>query len=61
MPSITPISNKQNYLLYQNKPNVDDERTTIIKQMEEKIKKANMVPAYNEVGSSLHYKERNGD
>ena len=61
MPSITPISNKQNYLLYQNKPNVDDERTTIIKQMEEKIKKANMIPAYNEVGSSLHYKARNGD
>ena len=59
MPSITPIKNKQNYLLYQNKPNVDDERETIIQQMEAKIRKANMIPAYNEAGSSLHYKDRN--
>lgn len=61
MPSITPISNKQNYLLYQNKPNVDDERTTIIAQMEDKIKKADMIPAYGEVGSSLHYINKNNN
>lgn len=59
MPSITPITNKQNYLLYQNKPNVDDERSTIIEQMEEKIKKANMVAVYGKSGTSLHFKNRN--
>ncbi len=58
MPSITPVSNKQNYLLYQDKPNVDDERETIIKQMEEKIAKAGMVAGYNESGSSLHFQNR---
>jgi len=58
MPSITPASNKQNYLLYQNKPNVDDDGKLVIKQMEEKIRAANMIPAYGESGTSLHFKNR---
>lgn len=58
MPSITPTTNKQNYLLYQNKPNVDDDCNNIIRQMEEKIEKGDMVPAYGEAGNSLHFKNR---
>ena len=58
MPSITPLKNKNDYLLYQNKPNVDDERETIIYQMENKIKSSNMNIGYNLHGNSIHYQER---
>ena len=58
MPSITPKMNKQNYFLYQNKPSVDDDCETILEQVNNKIKKANMIPAYGEVGNSLFYYEK---
>ncbi len=59
MPSITPNENKQNYFLYQNKPNVDDGYDHILAQVCKKIELANMVPAFNERGSSLFYKQKN--
>lgn len=59
MPSITPNENKQNYFLYQNKPNVDDKCDHILAQVCKKIELANMVPAFNERGSSLFYKQKN--
>ena len=59
MPSITPNENKQNYFLYQNKPNVDDGCDHILKQVCKKIELANMIPAFNERGSSLFYKQKN--
>ena len=55
MPSITPKISKQNYFLYQNKPSVDDDCETILEQVNNKVKKANMIPAYGEVGNSLFY------
>lgn len=57
MPSVTPISRKRDYLLYQNKPNIDDTRDNILNEIEDKVNKANMTLAYN-VGNSLHYINR---
>ena len=58
MPNLTPVKYRDNYLLYENKPNVKDQPDETRKSLEKHIRAAGDEIGYGEWGDSRHYKKR---
>lgn len=58
MPNLTPNKYTENYLLYENKPVVSDDKTELIYRLNERIKNSGHVTGLNEWGDSKHFKKR---
>jgi len=59
MPSVTPKDCRDKYLLYQNKPNIDEGADKSFKCILNKIKKAGLEPVFGEQGNSPFYYKHN--
>ncbi|MGE5424327.1 MAG: [FeFe] hydrogenase H-cluster radical SAM maturase HydE [Syntrophothermus sp.] len=60
MPNLTPVKYRENYLLYQNKPCLDEEAEECKSCLEARIFMAGDEVAYGEWGDSRHFKNRTG-
>ncbi|MCX6286416.1 MAG: [FeFe] hydrogenase H-cluster radical SAM maturase HydE [Bacteroidetes bacterium] len=60
MPNLTPVKYRDNYLLYENKPNVKDQPDETRKALEKHILAEGDEIGYGEWGDSRHFKNRNG-
>ncbi len=58
MPSVTPQNYRQNYLLYQNKPCLDEDARKCLNCLTYKIKAAGLKPVFGEQGNSPFYYQR---
>lgn len=58
MPSVTPANYRKQYLLYRNKPCVDDDAGKCRDCSAGKVRRAGLVPGLNERGDSLLYAEK---
>lgn len=58
MPNLTPVKYRQDYLLYENKPCVDEDPAKCKNCLEAQIFIAGDVIGYGEWGDSRHFKER---
>ena len=59
MPNLTPAKYRQDYLLYENKPCLDEEAEECKSCLEARIHMAGDTIGYGEWGDSIHYAERN--
>jgi biotin synthase len=60
MPNLTPVKYRQDYLLYENKPCLDEEAEECKSCLEARISMAGDEIAYGEWGYSEHFSERKG-
>lgn len=60
MPNLTPVKYRQNYLLYENKPCLDEEAEECKSCLEARIALAGDEIGYGEWGDSRHFKNRKG-
>ncbi|MDP2423134.1 MAG: [FeFe] hydrogenase H-cluster radical SAM maturase HydE, partial [Bacteroidales bacterium] len=58
MPNLTPLRYRENYLLYQDKPCVDEEASECRNCLEARIKMAGDVIGWDEWGDSKHFANR---
>ncbi|MCK9202882.1 MAG: [FeFe] hydrogenase H-cluster radical SAM maturase HydE [Bacteroidales bacterium] len=58
MPNLTPVKYREDYLLYENKPCIDEEAAECRGCLEARIFMAGDEIAYGEWGDSAHYKKR---
>jgi biotin synthase len=58
MPNLTPVKYRQDYLLYENKPCLDEEAEECKSCLEARIHMAGDVIGYGEWGDSKHFKAR---
>jgi len=58
MPNLTPAKYRGNYLLYDNKPCIDEEADDCIDCLASRVRMTGEEIAYNDVGDSTHYKKR---
>jgi biotin synthase len=58
MPNLTPVRFREGYLLYENKPCLDEEASECKNCLEARIKIAGDEIAYGEWGDSKHFRER---
>ncbi len=58
MPNLTPGKYRGNYLLYDNKPCIDEEADECIDCLASRVQMIGEEIAYNDVGDSTHYKKR---
>jgi biotin synthase len=58
MPNLTPMKYRENYLLYQNKPCLNEDAARCKKCMEMRVHLAGDTIAYGEWGDSLHFRKR---
>ena len=58
MPNLTPAKYRENYLLYQNKPCIDEEAAQCKNCMEIRVRLAGDTIAYGEWGDSRHFQNR---
>lgn len=58
MPNLTPVKYRESYLLYQNKPCLDEEAAECQSCLEARIALAGDEIAYGEWGDSRHYQKR---
>ncbi|MCX6251202.1 MAG: [FeFe] hydrogenase H-cluster radical SAM maturase HydE [Bacteroidetes bacterium] len=59
MPNLTPVKYRQNYLLYENKPCLDEEAEECKSCLEVRIAMAGDEIGYGEWGDSRHFENRN--
>jgi biotin synthase len=59
MPNLTPVKYRESYLLYQNKPCLDEEAEECRSCLEARIALAGDEVGYGEWGDSKHFEERN--
>ncbi len=59
MPNLTPVKYRENYLLYEDKPCIDEEAEQCRGCLEARIGMAGAEVGYGEWGDSRHYRERN--
>ncbi|MBI5540975.1 MAG: [FeFe] hydrogenase H-cluster radical SAM maturase HydE [Bacteroidia bacterium] len=59
MPNITPGNNRDNYLLYENKPCTDEEMEDCKSCLEARLHFAGAEIGYGEWGDSMHFKNKN--
>jgi biotin synthase len=59
MPNLTPQKYRKNYLLYQNKPCIDEDAEQCKKCLENRILSINHTVGHNQWGDSVHFKNRN--
>ncbi len=60
MPNLTPVKYRENYLLYEDKPCIDEEAWECRSCLEARIKVAGGEIGYGEWGDSKHFGKRNG-
>lgn len=58
MPQLTPLEFRENYLLYENKPCVDEEKEECLNCLRRRVEMVNRVVAEDEWGDSLHFAAR---
>ncbi len=58
MPNLTPLKYREDYLLYEDKPCIDEEASECKNCLEARIHIAGSEIGYNEWGDSLHFKKR---
>ena len=58
MPNLTPVKYRSSYLLYENKPCIDEEADDCMDCLENRVKMVGETIAYNEYGDSKHYIKR---
>jgi biotin synthase len=58
MPNLTPVKYREDYLLYQDKPCIDEEAEDCQNYLEDRIHMAGDTIGYGEWGDSPHYKRR---
>jgi len=58
MPNITPTQNRKNYLLYENKPCIDEQASDCNNCLEARIKMVGDSVAYGEWGDSVHFTKK---
>jgi len=58
MPNITPGKYRSNYLLYENKPCIDEEADDCIDCLAKKVKMIGEEIIYNDFGDSIHFTKR---
>jgi biotin synthase len=58
MPNLTPVKYRENYLLYENKPCIDEEAKDCMNCLEARVYMAGDKIAFGEVGTSKHYANR---
>jgi biotin synthase len=58
MPNLTPMKYRENYLLYQNKPCIDEEAAQCKNCMEIRVRLVGDTIAYGKWGDSLHFRNR---
>ncbi|MDT8308072.1 MAG: [FeFe] hydrogenase H-cluster radical SAM maturase HydE [Bacteroidales bacterium] len=58
MPNLTPVKYREGYLLYQDKPCIDEEADECKNCLEARIKLSGDEIGYGEWGDSLHYRKR---
>lgn len=61
MPSVTPIDYREQYLLYQNKPCVDEDSNKCFECISKKIITAGLRPVYGELGTSPFYQSKHSN
>ncbi len=61
MPNLTPVKYRQDYLLYENKPCLDEEAEECKSCLEARIHMAGDTIGYGEWGDSLHFRDRAGE
>jgi biotin synthase len=61
MPNLTPTKYREDYLLYEDKPCVDEEADDCKKCLEARIHMAGGAVGYGEWGDSEHFKKRKGN
>ena len=59
MPQLTPLEFRENYLLYENKPCVDEEKEECLNCLRRRVEMAGRVVAQDQWGDSLHFAGRN--
>lgn len=59
MPNLTPVKYRENYLLYEDKPCIDEEAEQCRGCLEARIHIAGAEVGYGEWGDSKHYRQRN--
>lgn len=58
MPNLTPVKYRENYLLYQDKPCIDEEAEECQRCLEARIYMAGCEIGWNEWGDSLHFRRK---
>lgn len=58
MPNLTPVKYREGYLLYEDKPCIDEEASECKTCLEARIAMSGDEIGYDEVGTSLHYTKR---
>lgn len=58
MPNLTPLKYREDYLLYEDKPCIDEEADACKNCLEARIHRTGNEVAYNEWGDSLHFKRK---
>ena len=58
MPNITPQKYRKDYLLYEDKPCVDEDAEECMKCLEMRVHLAGDTISYNEWGNSRHFNEK---
>jgi biotin synthase len=58
MPNLTPLKYREDYLLYEDKPCIDEEADACKNCLEARIHRTGNKVAYNEWGDSLHFKRK---
>lgn len=58
MPNLTPVSDRVNYQLYNNKPNLDKDAATSTASLNRVISEIGETIGFAEPGNSLHFKRR---
>lgn len=61
MPNLTPVTYRKNYLLYEDKPCIDEEASDCIECLDARIRMFGGEVGYGEWGDSKHYYNRPGD
>ena len=61
MPNLTPVKYREGYLLYEDKPCINEEASECRNCLEARIHIAGDEIAYNEWGDSKHFKMRTGN
>ena len=59
MPQLTPLEFRENYLLYENKPCVDEEKEECLNCLRRRVEMVGREVAQDEWGDSLHFPGRN--
>ncbi len=59
MPNLTPVKYREDYLLYENKPCLDEEAAECASCLEARIRMAGCEIGYGEWGDSKHFQARN--